>query len=62
MPFGVPVGVVCVLSTLDFLDPDLGVMLLFKKADTGVEISSLEDPTGGVLLLSERAPRRDKGV
>ena len=61
VPFGVPVGVVCVLSTLDFRDPDLGVMLLFKKADTGVERSSLEDPTGGV-LTSERAPRRDTGV
>ena len=62
MPCGVPVGVVFVLSTLDFLDPDLGVMLLFKKADTGVERSSLEDATGGVPLLSERSPRRDKGV
>lgn len=62
VPFGVPVGVVCVLSTLDFLDPDLGVMLLFKKAETGVDRSSLDDPTGGVLLLSERAVRRAKGV
>lgn len=62
MPFGVPVGVVCVLSTLDFREPDLGVILLFKKAETGVDRSSLDDPTGGVLLLSERAARRAKGV
>lgn len=59
---GVPVGVVCVLSTLDFLDPDRGVTLLFKKAETGVDSSSLADATGGVLRLSERAPRRPKGV
>ena len=61
VPFGVPVGVVCVLSTLDFRDPDLGVILLFKNAETGVDRSSLDDPTGGV-LLSERAARRAKGV
>jgi hypothetical protein len=62
VPVGVPVGVVFVLSTLDFLDPDLGVILLFKKADTGVDRSSLDGPTGGVLLLSERAALRAKGV
>jgi hypothetical protein len=62
VPFGVPVGVECVLSTLTFLDPDLGVMLLFKNAETGVDSSSLEGPTGGVPIISERAPRRDKGV
>jgi hypothetical protein len=61
VPVGVPVGVVCVLSTLDFLEPDLGVILLFKKAETGVDKSSL-DPTGGVLLLSGRAVLRVKGV
>jgi hypothetical protein len=37
-------------------------MLLFKKVETGVDRSSLDDPTGGVLLFSKRAPRRDKGV
>ena len=62
VPVGVPVGVVCVLSTLVFLDPDLGVMLLLKKAETGVDKSSLEDATGGVAVLSKRAPRRDTGV
>ncbi len=34
-PFGVPVGVVFVLLTLDFRDPDLGVILLFKNGGTG---------------------------
>ena len=61
VPLGVPVGVVCVLSTLDFLDPDRGVILLLKKAETGVDRSSLEDAKGGV-LSSGRAPRRPKGV
>jgi hypothetical protein len=53
---------VFVLSTLDFRELDLGVMLLFRNADTGVDSSSLEDATGGVALFSERAPLRDKGV
>lgn len=42
VPAGVPEGVVFVLSTRDFLDPDLGVTLMLKKADTGVERSSLD--------------------
>jgi hypothetical protein len=62
VPVGVPVGGVCAVSTLDFRDPDLGVILLFKKAEAGVGRSSLDEPTGGVLLLSERAARRDNGV
>jgi hypothetical protein len=49
-----------VLSTRDFRDPDLGVMLWFKKVETGVERSSLIGPAG--VLFSERAARRDKGV
>lgn len=48
------------LSTRDFRDPDLGVMLLFKNVDTGVDKSSRDD-TGGV-LFSGRAPLRDTGV
>ena len=62
VPLGVPAGVVCVLSTLDLRDPDLGVMLLLRNVETGVDRSSLVDPTGGVLLLSRRATRRGKGV
>lgn len=50
-------GVVLALSTRFFLEPDLGVMLLLRKEDTGVEMSSL-----GVVLLSERGARRDNGV
>jgi len=50
VPLGVPVGVVFVLSTLDFLDPDLGVTLLFKNAETGVDISSLGVSARAVLL------------
>jgi hypothetical protein len=55
--FGVPVGVVFVLLTLIFLCPDLGVILLLRKAETGVGGSSLE--LFGVLL---RGPRRESGV
>lgn len=57
MPFGVPVGVVLALSTRFFLEPDLGVILLLRKVDTGVEKSSL-----GVVIISERGARRDNGV
>lgn len=46
--FGVAVGVVDALSTLAFLDPDLGVIFELKKVFTGVEISSLEAPFGPV--------------
>jgi hypothetical protein len=55
---GVPVGVVLVLSTRIFLEPDLGVTLLLRNADTGVEISSLDGP--GVMLFVR--PCRDVGV
>ena len=58
MLFGVPVGVVFVLSTRTFLDPDLGVILLLRKAETGVGMSSW-DVLFGVFA---RGPRRDSGV
>jgi hypothetical protein len=61
VPVGVPVGVVFVLSTRDFRDPDLGVMLLLKNVDTDVERSSLDEPVGVALLLG-RAARRGNGV
>jgi hypothetical protein len=55
---GVPVGVVFVLSTRDFRDPDLGVMLLSRNVEIGVDrLSRL-----GVILISERGPLRDNGV
>lgn len=50
------------LSTRDFRDPDLGVMLLFKNVDTGVDKSSRDDAGGVLLLFSGRAPLRDNGV
>ena len=59
MPLGVPDGVVFVLSTRIFLEPDLGVILLFRKADTGVEMSSL-DALGVFVFV--RGPGRDIGV
>jgi hypothetical protein len=62
VPLGVPAGVVCVLPTLDFLDPDLGVMLLFKKADIGLAKSSLEDATGGVWWSTCAPLRGSRGV
>lgn len=40
VPFGVSFGVVDALSTLAFLEPDLGVMLELRNALTGVETSS----------------------
>lgn len=43
-----PVGVVFTLSTRLFLDPDLGVMLLLRKAETGVESSSFDAGVAGV--------------
>src|SRR4051794_41088192 len=58
---GVPVGVVFELSTRDFREPDLGVILLFRNEETGVDKSSRLDPTG-VVLISGRAPLRDNGV
>jgi hypothetical protein len=55
VPFGVPVGVVFVLLTLDFRDPDLGVILLFKSEGTGVGPSSFT-PVSNLGFL------RDNGV
>lgn len=45
---GVPVGVGFALSSLDFLDPDRGVMLSLRKEPTGVVRSSLWGPLGVV--------------
>lgn len=45
VPVGVPEGVVFVLSTRDFREPDRGVTLTLRKADTGVERSSLDAAT-----------------
>ena len=53
-------GVVFVLSTLEFRFPDRGVILLFKKDDTGVEMPSLDEATG--VWFSGAAPLRDNGV
>jgi hypothetical protein len=53
VPVGVPEGVVFALSTRDFLDPDLGVTLMLRKVDTGVERSSFD--AEGVLLSCHRA-------
>ena len=55
VPFGVAVGVVDALSTLAFLDPDLGVIFELRKALTGVEIPSFEAPLG-VVSSSARGP------
>lgn len=57
VPLGVPVGVELALSTRCFLEPDLGVILLLRKVETGVVISSL-----GVVLHSGRGVLRDNGV
>lgn len=46
------------LSTRLFRDPDLGVMLLFKKVETGVDISTAK----GVMTFSGRPALRDNGV
>jgi hypothetical protein len=56
----VPLGVVFALSTRDFRDPDRGVTLLFRKADTGVDRSSLDPLTAG--SFSERGALRANGV
>jgi hypothetical protein len=55
----VPVGVEFELSTLDFLDPDLGVILLLKKEATGVVRSSL---WGALGVMSWRVARLNSGV
>ena len=60
VPVGVPVGVELALSTLDFLDPDLGVILLLRKEVTGVVRSSLWGPLLGV--MSGRVARLSSGV
>jgi hypothetical protein len=51
--------VVFVLSTRDFRDPDLGVILWLRNVDTGVDMSSLTPP--GV-LFSERGLGSGVGV
>jgi hypothetical protein len=48
------------VSTLDFRDPDLGVMLLLKNEDTGVDTPSLDVVLG--VLFSGRGVLRDNGV
>jgi hypothetical protein len=61
VPLGVPLGVEVVLSTLDFLDDDRGVMLWLISVLTGVDSSSfgaLPRTVSGVLL---RAELRDSG-
>lgn len=55
-----PLGVVFALSTRELRFPDLGVILLFKKADTGVDIPSLAEAAG--VIVSGRGPRRGNGV
>ena len=47
VPFGVPFGVDDALSTLAFLEPDLGVIFEFMNALTGVEMSSFRLPFDG---------------
>jgi hypothetical protein len=58
VPVGVPTGVDDALSTLALLEPDLGVILEFKKADTGVEISLSLLTRFGVDAESKFAPLR----
>lgn len=63
MPFGLSAGVLIGLSARVFLDPLRGViLLLFRKVETGVEMSSLEAADRGVPLVSGRGPLRDNGV
>lgn len=65
VPDGVPLGVDCVLlvPTRDFLDDDRGVILLLRKAFTGVDKSSLAPVFAfGVLPVSLRSGRRGWGV
>ena len=61
VPLGVSFGVLFTLSTRAFREPDRGVMLEFKKALTGVEISSCATPFGGEPLWGG-GPRRNTGV
>ena len=46
VPLGVPLGVEEALSTLAFLDPDLGVMLELRNDLTGVAMSPFAPPKG----------------
>jgi hypothetical protein len=45
---GVCVGVEFALSTLVFLDPDRGVILVLRKEESGVEKSSFWESVGVV--------------
>lgn len=62
LPFGVPIGVVLLLSTLDFLDPDLGVTLLVMNTLAGVDSSSLVVGDLTVLGVALRADLASSGV
>jgi hypothetical protein len=58
---GVPLGVVFVLSTLDFRDDDRGVILLLISVLTGVDSSSFGPLPRTVSGISLRAELRDSG-
>lgn len=62
--FGVPVGVLLALSTRFCLEPDRGVMLLLRKAETGDVTSSRSREAGplAVRVESGGAVRRASGV
>lgn len=62
--FGVPVGVLLALSTRFCLEPDRGVMLLLRKAETGDVTSSRSREAGplAVRVESGAAVRRASGV
>lgn len=58
--FGVAFGVLLELSTRLCLDPDLGVILLARNADTGELSSSLSRPLA--LSVDSGRARRRRGV
>jgi hypothetical protein len=60
----VPLGVEEALSapTRDFLDDDRGVMLLLRKALTGVTSSTMVELTRGVVALLVRTGRPGSGA
>jgi hypothetical protein len=60
VPPGVPLGVLDALSTLAFLEEDLGVIFELRKVLTGVDKSSFKFPFG-VPPASLWAPRRRVG-
>ena len=60
VPPGVEFGVDELLSTLDFLEPDLGVTLELRNVLTGVTISSFE-ATFDVRLGGSRGSRPSSG-